>query len=99
MCAQWCPTLCNCIDYSQPGSSVHGNFQAILELVAISSSSDLPDPGIQQPKSLACPALAGRVFTTEPPGKTQGWLSKTKQDKTIGEDVEKLKLSYIAISM
>ena len=26
---------------------------------------DLPDPGIEP----ACPALAGRFFTTEPPGK------------------------------
>ena len=74
-------------------------FQAILELVAISSSRDLPDPGIQQPKSPASPALAGRVFNTEPPGKTQGWLSKTKQDKTVSEDVKKLKLSYFAISI
>ena len=29
------------------------------------SSGDLPDPGIK----LACPALAGGFFTTEPPGK------------------------------
>ena len=29
---------------------------------------DLPDPGIE-PWSLACPALAGGFFTTEPPGK------------------------------
>ena len=29
---------------------------------------DLPDPGIK-PASLASPALAGRFFTTEPPGK------------------------------
>ena len=71
----------------------------MLELVAISSSRNFPDPGIQQPKSPASSALAGRVFTTEPPGKTQGWLSKAKQDKTVGEDVEKLKPSYIAISM
>ena len=32
------------------------------------SSGDVPDPGIQ-PASLASPALAGRFFTTEPPGK------------------------------
>ena len=31
---------------------------------------DLPDPGIK-PASLAFPALAGRFFTTEPPGKPQ----------------------------
>ena len=29
---------------------------------------DLPDPGIE-PGSLASPAVAGRSFTTEPPGK------------------------------
>ena len=51
--------LCNPMDYSPPGSSVHVVFQAI-EWVAISSSGDLPDPGIE-PKS---PALAGGFFTT-----------------------------------
>ena len=36
---QSCPTLCNPMDYSLPGSSIHGIFQAsILEWVAISSS-------------------------------------------------------------
>ena len=36
---QSCPTLCDLIDCSPPGSSVHGIFQArILEWVAISSS-------------------------------------------------------------
>ena len=40
-----CLTLCNPMDWSQPGSSVHGTFQArILEWVTISSSrgSSLP---------------------------------------------------------
>ena len=37
--AQSCPTLCNPMDCSLPGSSVHGNFQArILEWVDISYS-------------------------------------------------------------
>ena len=37
--AQLCLTLCDPLDYSPPGSSVHGIFQArILEWVAISSS-------------------------------------------------------------
>ena len=36
---QSCPTLCNAIDCSLPGSSVHGIFQArILEWVSISFS-------------------------------------------------------------
>ena len=37
--AQSCPTLCDPMDHSPPGSSVHGIFQArILEWVAVSSS-------------------------------------------------------------
>ena len=57
------------MDYSHPGSSVHGISQArILEWVAISSSRDLPDPGIE-PTSLASPALAGGFFTAAPSGK------------------------------
>ena len=51
---------------SLPGSSVLGIFQAgILEWVAISSSGDLPNPGLE-PES---PALAGGFFTSETPGK------------------------------
>ena len=64
---QSCPTLCNPMDCSLPGSSVYGILQArILKWVAISSSRDLPDPGIRS----ASWALAGRFFTSEPPGKT-----------------------------
>ena len=40
VCAQSCPTLCNSMDCSPPGSSVHGILQArIPEWVAISYSS------------------------------------------------------------
>ena len=54
---------CNAIACSPPGSSVHGMSQArMLELVAISTPGDLPDPGIE-PRS---PALAGGFFTAEP---------------------------------
>ena len=64
--AQSPPTLCNLMDCSPPGSSVHGVFQVrMLEWVAISysrGSSQTRD----QPMS---PALAGTFFTTEPPGK------------------------------
>ena len=39
MCAQSCPTLCDSVDCSPPGSSLHGIFQArILKWVAVSSS-------------------------------------------------------------
>ena len=42
----------------------------ILEKVTISFSGDLPDPRIE-PESPTSPALAGRFFTVEPPGKSQ----------------------------
>ena len=46
---QSCPTLCDPMDCSPPGSSVHWISQArILEWVAISFSGDLPDAGIEQ---------------------------------------------------
>ena len=39
VCTQYCPSLCDHMDYSQPGSSVHGISQArILKWVAISFS-------------------------------------------------------------
>ena len=46
--AQLCPTLCNSMDYSLPGSSVHGVLQArILEWVAIPFSSKVfPTQGL-----------------------------------------------------
>ena len=67
--AQLCPTLCLPMDYSLPGSSVHGVLQArILEWLPFPSPGDLLNPGIK-PVSLASPALAGGFFTTEPPGK------------------------------
>ena len=52
MCAcsvvQSCLTLCNPIDYSPEGSSVHGILQTrILEWVAISFSENLPGPEIE----------------------------------------------------
>ena len=55
--------------HSLSSSSVHGIFQArILEWVSISSSGDLPDPGIKL-THLASPALADRFFTIAQPEK------------------------------
>ena len=62
-------TLHHPIDYSPPGSSVRGIFQArILEQVAIFSSRESSWPRIKLTSPVA-PALAGKFFTTEPPGK------------------------------
>ena len=41
-----------------------------------SASGDVPDPGVK-PTFLVSPALAGELFTTEPPGKTSGRIQKT----------------------
>ena len=66
VCAQSYLTLCDPMDCSPPGSSIHGIVQArILERVAISPPEDLPNPGIKAPS----PALAEGFFTSEPPGK------------------------------
>ena len=62
-------TLCDPMDCSPAGSSVHGVFQArILQWVAFPSPGDLPDPGIET-SFFASPTLAGEFFTTAPPGK------------------------------
>ena len=54
------------MDCSPLGSSVHGIYQArSWSKLPFPYPRDLPDPGIE----LAFPALAGRFFTTAPPGK------------------------------
>ena len=46
--AKMCSTLRDPMDYSRPGSSVHGISQArILEWIAFPSPEDLPDPRIE----------------------------------------------------
>ena len=66
VCTQSCLTLCDPMNCSLPGSSVHGIFQAIiLEWVTIPFSR-----GSSQPRDrtqVSC--IAGRFFTTEFPGK------------------------------
>ena len=68
--AQLYPTLCDLMDCSLPGFSVHGILQArMLECVAVSfsrGSSRLRDP-------TWISYIAGRFFTTEPPGKPLDW--------------------------
>ena len=52
LCAKSLQSLCDPMDYSTPGFSVHGILQArILEWVALPSSRDLPDQKIE-PASL-----------------------------------------------
>ena len=65
------PTPCHPMDYSPPGSSVHGILQArLLEWVAISFSRGSSWPR-DQTTSLTSSALEGRFFTPLPPGKLE----------------------------
>ena len=68
------------------------------------SLGDLPDPGIE-PGSLRTPALAGRFFTTEPPGKpvVPCWsepnagqlLSQSMEDWCSGQSSQNLCLGVV----
>ena len=64
--AAWlCPTLCDTMDSSLPGSSVLGIFQArILNWLPFASPGDVPDPGIE----LDSPTLQADSSQSETPG-------------------------------
>ena len=63
-CCLSCPTLCDPMDYSLPGSSIHGIFQTrILKWLAFPFPGGHPKPGFEPPSFLS-PALSGRVFIT-----------------------------------
>ena len=63
--AQLCLTLCDLMDFSPPGSSVHGfSRQGYWSRLLFPSPGDLPDPGIE-PSS---PALQADSLMFEPPG-------------------------------
>ena len=59
---QLCLTLCDPIDYSFPGSAVHGILQSrILEWIACPPPGNLPDPGIK-PMSLTVSSIGRWVL-------------------------------------
>ena len=62
--AQSCPTVCDPMDCSPPGSSIHGILQArILEGLPCPPSGDLPNQG----KGLRSPAIQVDSLLSEPP--------------------------------
>ena len=66
--AQSCPTVCDSMGYSPPGSSVHGILQArILQWVAISFSRGSSQP--RERTQVSC--TAGRLFTIWTTGNTR----------------------------
>ena len=79
---QSCLTLCDPVDYSPPGSSVHGILQArILEWVAMSSSRG--SSWLRDQTCVSCGfCIAGRFFTSEPQGKP--WLHVRKYFGYVG---------------
>ena len=74
--AQSCPTLCNPMECGQPGSSIHGVFQArTLEWVAISFSR-----GSSRPRNWTQVShIAGRCFTI--------WASREALGKVLNMQV------------
>ena len=80
---QLCPTLCDPMDYSQPGSSIHGIIQAtILEWVAISFSRRSSQTGGWTRIS----STVGRCLPSEPPGcltSDDEWMPTWSVDKVI----------------
>ena len=75
--AQLCPTLCDPMDCSPPGSSVHGLLQA--RILGVGSHSllqgNLPDTGIKPGSS----ALQADSLPSEPPAKSSTQV-KVNQD-------------------
>ena len=89
MCVQSCPTLCDPMDCSLPGSSVCGIFQArILEWLPFPLPGDLPDPGIEP----GSPALQEDSLSTEE------WIKKIWYIYTVDEKIHhnlKVDLFYL----
>ena len=67
---QSCPTLCDPMDCSMPGSSVHGILQAILEWVAIPFSRG--SSWLRNWIQVSC--IAGRLFTVWATREALTWM-------------------------
>ena len=73
--SQSCPTLCDPVDWSPPGSSVHGILQArILEWVAISFSGGSSRPRDRSQVS----RIAGRCFNLWATREALKWITTWK---------------------
>ena len=70
---QSCPTLCNPMDCSPPGSCVHEIlWQEYQSGLPFPPPGDLPNPGIK-PASFTFPALASRFFTSNARWEARTW--------------------------
>ena len=81
--AQSCLTLCDPMDSSLPGFSVHGILQAEhWSGLPFPSPEDLPDPEIE-PSSLVSLALAGGFFTASTTWEVQLFMKLFLSDKDV----------------
>ena len=91
---QLCLTLCNAMDCSPPGSSVHGILQAkILEWVS-ALFWDPPNLGIEL-VSLVFPALAGRFFTNSTTWEVPRYLCKISRTMNTRAWIQVLVLNAV----
>ena len=80
------PTLCDTVDCSpQAPLSMGFSRQEYWSRLPFPPPGDLPDPGIK-PASLVSPALAGRFFTTEPPGNPLGPSESESESRSVMSD-------------
>ena len=104
---QSCPTLCDPMDYSPPGSSVLGIPQVrMLEWITMPSSR-----GSSRPRDGTCVScIAGRILTAELPGKPQAgalnklsfgeyWWVKHREPSTTDSDLPKTIISSAMLAM
>src|SRR5574340_1398048 len=85
--AQLCPTLSDPMDYSLPGSSVHGIFQArVLEWGTIAFRSEEHTSELQSPKDLVCRLLLEKK-------KTKGEGEETERSEKNKERSESCRLA------
>ena len=75
MCAQLCLTVTPWTVAHQASLSMEFSRQEYWSGWPFPSPGDLPDSGIE-PVALDSPVLAGRFFTTEPPGKPEPLLTE-----------------------
>ena len=78
--AQSCLPLCDPMDCS-PSGSMGFPRQEYWSRLLFPPAGYLPDPGIE-PESPVSPALAGRFFTTVPPGKPSHLAISPKKSRT-----------------
>ena len=92
--AQLCPALCDCMDYSLPGSSVHGDSpgkktrEGWWNWLPCPPPGDLPNPGIEH----SCPSLQVDSLLSELLGKPSaslempGWMKHKLESRLPGEN-------------